>query len=102
MQQDKPAVEQNAVLGLVEQPTFSMADAFERFWNHIQDEWMRLSHDQQRVKRNIYLKAMRLLISTGLRPTHWRTVSFYSREMRKIRLLFVSQPWPRRSRGKRR
>ena len=55
----QPASEQRALLGLVEQPGLTMADAFDRFWEHIQDEWMRLSHDQQRVKRNIYLKAMR-------------------------------------------
>jgi len=51
--------EQKAVLGLVEQPELSLADAFDRFWSYIQDEWMQVSHDQQRVKRNVYLKAMR-------------------------------------------
>ena len=56
---EAPAAEGKAVLGLVEQPGLSMADGFERFWEHIQDEWMRLSHDQQRVKKNVYLKSIR-------------------------------------------
>ena len=59
MQQERPATEQKAVFGLIEQPKLSLAEAFERFWDHIRDKWMRLGHDQQRVKRNIYLKAMR-------------------------------------------
>lgn len=51
--------DQKAVLGLVEQPSMSMIEAFERFWDHIRDEWMHQSHDQRRGKRNIYLKAIR-------------------------------------------
>ena len=51
--------EQKAILGLVEEPSLSLADAFDRFWDHIKDEWMQVSHDQQRTKRNIYLKAIR-------------------------------------------
>jgi len=47
------------VLGLVEEPEFSLGDAFDRFWDYIKDEWTLLSRDQQRVKRNIYLKAIR-------------------------------------------
>jgi len=50
--------EQKAVLGLVEKPYLSMMDAFERFWDHIEDEWSALSHDQRRVKKNGYLKAL--------------------------------------------
>ncbi|WP_306046558.1 DUF6538 domain-containing protein [Nioella sp. MMSF_3534] len=53
------APEQKAVLGLVEEPEFSLGDAFDRFWDYIKDEWTLLSRDQQRVKRNIYLKAIR-------------------------------------------
>lgn len=59
IQKDRPTPEQKAMLGLMEQPSLSLADAFDRFWAHIQDEWMRVSHDQQRTKRNIYLKSMR-------------------------------------------
>jgi len=51
--------EQGAVLGLTPEPQFSLSDAFDRFWDYIKDEWSRVSHDQQRVKRNIYLKAIR-------------------------------------------
>lgn len=56
---ERPQAEQKAVLGLIEEPKLSLAQAFDRFWGHIKDEWMRLSKDQQRVKRNIYLKAIR-------------------------------------------
>ena len=35
---EAPAAEGKAMLGLVEQPALSMADAFERFWEHIQGE----------------------------------------------------------------
>lgn len=64
-------LEQKAVLGLIEQPTLSLADAFDRFWSYIQDEWMRVSHDQQRVKRNVYLKAMRNFeTAVGTVPFH--------------------------------
>lgn len=51
--------EQKAIVGLQDCPELSLADAFARFWDYIQDEWMRVSHDQQRVKRNVYLKAIR-------------------------------------------
>ncbi len=54
-----PPPEQKAVLGLIPEPEFSLADAFDRFWDYIKDEWSLLSRDQQRVKRNIYLKAIR-------------------------------------------
>lgn len=54
-----PELEQKAVLGLVNKPTLSMMDAFERFWAHIEDEWTGLSHDQRRCKRNVYLKSIR-------------------------------------------
>ncbi len=50
--------EQKSVLGLIDKPALSMMDAFERFWEHIEDEWSALSHDQRRVKRNGYLKAL--------------------------------------------
>ncbi len=56
---ERASIEQKALLGLTAQPELSMADAFERFWGHIEDEWMRLSHDQCRVKRNVYLKSIR-------------------------------------------
>lgn len=52
------APEQKAVLGLVDKPNLSMMEAFDRFWSHIEDEWSALSHDQVRVKRNGYLKAL--------------------------------------------
>ncbi len=39
--------DQKAVLGLVEKPLISLTQAFECFWDHIQDEWMNLSHDQR-------------------------------------------------------
>ena len=51
--------EQKAILGLVDEPVISLGMAFDRFWEHIRDEWMVLSKDQQRVKRNIYLKSIR-------------------------------------------
>ena len=51
--------EQKAILGMTPEPQFSLSDAFDRFWGYIKDEWIRVSHDQQRVKRNIYLKAIR-------------------------------------------
>ena len=51
--------EQRAILGLIETPKVTMGVAFERFWEHIKDEWMVLNRDQQRVKRNVYLKSIR-------------------------------------------
>ena len=56
---EHPVNEQKAILGLVDQPKLSLGDAFDRFWEYIKDEWMRLSHDQQRTKQNIYLKSIR-------------------------------------------
>lgn len=53
-----PAGEQKALLGLVEKPQLSMMDAYGRFWEYIEDEWSGLSHDQRRVKRNGYHKAL--------------------------------------------
>ncbi len=53
-----PKMTQRSVLGLIENPTLSMIDGYERFWAHIEDEWGGLSHDQRRVKRNGYLKAL--------------------------------------------
>lgn len=50
--------DRKAVLGLVEKPSLSMMDGFDRFWDHIEDEWSGLSHDQRRVKRNGYFKAL--------------------------------------------
>jgi hypothetical protein len=44
--------DQSAILGLINKPEISMFEAFERFWEHIEDEWSALSHDQKRVKRN--------------------------------------------------
>jgi site-specific recombinase XerD len=59
LKEERPASEQKAVLGLVEPPKMTMSDAFDRFWEYIRDEWRSVSRDQQRVKRNIYLKSMR-------------------------------------------
>lgn len=50
---------QKAILGFNKSPALSLQDAFERFWAYIKDEWMQLSHDQRRTKRNIYLKSIR-------------------------------------------
>lgn len=47
-----PRNNQTAVLGLIDRPDLSMTDAFERFWEHIGDEWSALSSDQKRSKRN--------------------------------------------------
>jgi len=51
--------EQSAILGFVEKPKLSLTEAFERFWAHIEDEWINHSHDQCRGKRNVYLKSIR-------------------------------------------
>lgn len=59
LSEDRSQPEQKAVLGLIEEPEFSLADAFDRFWDYIKDEWSLLSKDQRRVKRNVYLKAIR-------------------------------------------
>ena len=59
----RPESEQKAVLGLVEKPKLNLPQAFDRFWDHIQDEWMRLSQDQQRVKKNVYLKSIRNFVA---------------------------------------
>lgn len=59
LKEERPAPEQKAVLGLIEPPKMSMSDAFDRFWEYIRDEWRSVSRDQQRVKRNIYLKSIR-------------------------------------------
>ncbi len=63
--------EQKAILGLIEEPLISLPQAFDRFWDYIQDEWMALNKDQIRVKRNIYLKAIRSFEkAVGLIPLH--------------------------------
>ncbi len=59
LNQERPTPEQKAVLGLIEPAKMSMSDAFDRFWEYIRDEWRSVSRDQQRVKRNIYLKSIR-------------------------------------------
>ena len=51
--------EQKAVLGLVEKPELSLSQAFDRFWEHIADDYEGYSHDQLRNKRNVFLKAIR-------------------------------------------
>lgn len=56
---DLQVPEQKAILGLVDKPALSMMEAFERFWDFIEDEWTGLSHDQRRCKRNVYLKSIR-------------------------------------------
>ena len=63
--------EQKAVLGLIKEPTISLSQAFDRFWNYIQDEWMILNKDQIRVKRNVYLRAIQNFEkSSGTIPLH--------------------------------
>lgn len=59
LSEEHPAPEKKAVLGLIEPPKMTMNDAFDRFWEYIRDEWRSVSRDQQRVKRNIYLKSIR-------------------------------------------
>jgi len=59
LSEEVPVPEKKAVLGLIEPPRMSMNDAFDRFWAYIRDEWRSVSRDQQRVKRNIYLKSIR-------------------------------------------
>ena len=56
---EKSVGEQQAVLGLVPVAALSLGQAFERFWDHVRDEWMEQSQDQRRGKRNVYLKAIR-------------------------------------------
>ncbi len=51
--------EQKAVLGLIEKPKLSLPQAFDRFWEHIADDYEGYSHDQRRNKRNVFLKAIR-------------------------------------------
>ncbi|MDA9009456.1 hypothetical protein N9K16_05810 [Alphaproteobacteria bacterium] len=53
------ADKQKAILGFTKNPGLSLLDSFDRFWAHIKDEWMQLSHDQKRTKRNVYLKSIR-------------------------------------------
>jgi len=53
------AAENKAILGMIDRPELSLAQAFERFWAHIEDEWVNLSPDQKRCKRNVYLKSVR-------------------------------------------
>ncbi len=50
---------QKAIMGLTEKPKLSLSEGFNRFWEHIKDEWMDQSHDQRRGKRNVYLKSIR-------------------------------------------
>ena len=59
LNEERPAAEQKAALGLIEPPKLTLADVFDRFWEYIRDEWRSVSRDQQRVKRNIYLKSIR-------------------------------------------
>ncbi len=59
LNEDRPAAQQKAALGLIEPPELTLSDAFDRFWEYIRDEWRSVSRDQQRVKRNIYLKSIR-------------------------------------------
>ena len=51
--------EEKAVLGLIEKPKLSMGQAFEKFWQYVEDEWTGLSPDQKRCKKNFYLKSVR-------------------------------------------
>ncbi len=39
---ERASIEQKALLGLTAQPQLSMTDAFERFWDHIEDEMSHL------------------------------------------------------------
>jgi len=54
-----PAEEQKAILGLVKEPSLTLNQAFDRFWEHIQDERLSLGKEQQRVKKNVFLRAIR-------------------------------------------
>lgn len=51
--------EQKAVLGVLKQPALSLSQGFDRFWEHIRDEWASFGREQRRVKRNVYLRAIR-------------------------------------------
>jgi len=51
--------EQKAILGLVQKPDLSLIQAFDRFWEHIADDYEGFSHDQLRGKRNVFLKSIR-------------------------------------------
>jgi len=44
-----PAEEQKAILGLVKESSLNLNQAFDRFWEHIQDERLSLGKEQQRV-----------------------------------------------------
>ncbi len=68
---EKTVGEQQAVLGLVPVPELSLGQAFDRFWEHVRDEWMDQSKDQRRGKRNVYLKAIRNFEkAVGAMPLH--------------------------------
>ena len=54
-----PSAEGKAILGLIEKPKISILEAYDRFWDAIEDEWLGFSHDQIRCKRNVYLKSIR-------------------------------------------
>jgi hypothetical protein len=54
---DFQPVEQKSLLGIYEEPKLDLITAFDRFWDHIKEEWMVLSSDQIRTKRNVYLKS---------------------------------------------
>jgi len=56
---EPPAEEQKAILGLVKEPSLTLNQAFDRFWEHIQDERLSLGKEQQRVKKNVFLRAIR-------------------------------------------
>ena len=56
---DFQPVEQKSLLGIYDEPQLDLTSAFDRFWSHIKEEWMVLSADQIRTKRNVYLKSIR-------------------------------------------
>ena len=56
---DPSPPEQKAVLGLVDEPKLTLMQAYERFWEHIRDEWTPLNTDQRRMKRNAFLRSIR-------------------------------------------
>jgi len=42
---DQSTLENKALLGMIEKPDLCMMQAFDRFWTHIEDEWVNLSPD---------------------------------------------------------
>ena len=45
LNEEHPAPEQEAALGLIAPPKMTMNHAFDRFWEYIRDEWRSVSRD---------------------------------------------------------